>query len=574
MPHPHTAKSTTVGIPYLGMNHRDPYPSMAPEFCIDAVNMEPEGQYLRVRNGYIVVAGSATTDGATYGPTDILAIGAYSDQKIFAYCRDYYGNYSIFDLGAPTTWGSTTGTYVQSVGSTACSTVSVAYFGRRMAFVTEADFANTSRVYDGTSWSAWGFTNAGNPIGGSVVTSYKGRVYIFDTPNWANNTGAHYMYYSALDAVTGATTRVDITPLLKDSGVVRWAATLTSPSMRSDELFFAFGTHSGQIFVYSGDNPGAANWTLIGQFDTARPLYRNSIVKYGNDILIMTEAGIISLKALFLEGSEKGFDAITISSPINRYWQKIVGTYNLGNTDSGKGLAESRASGAYLAKEDKIYFMLHGYIDTYGNEAAEEDLFSGSNNYSGAMFVYNATSKAWTLHHLNNLMSQESVSGSAAISGGVTSFRGSIYYFSQGSVYMLSHNLYFDSFNLTTQSGGGGVSESGDSNNYQYFLNTNYYQLSSVLDPIRLYGVVAVLKSGGAIADAGITMIVDSDFGVRESARTGKPIVEGYQSIFLSAGESGSNFRLRLNGAIDFGVDPNTPFSVGLEIYNIGLVSS
>jgi hypothetical protein len=556
MPYPSTKKSTSLGLPVLGFNKRDPLPTMGAEYCVAAVNMEPEAQYLRVRNGYVVQ--NQLTDSLA---RRIYAIAAYGDSKLFAYVQNYSGNHTIYDI---TTNGGET--VVATLGTSTPTRATVNSMARSVVFSTENNYSTGSYSYDGTSWTAWGFTYGGSPIGGNVVITYKGRVYIFETSVYAHYTGAAYMYYGGLDAITGATTRVDISSLLKDSGVVRWASVLTSPSMRSDELYLAFGTHSGQVFVYAGDNPGASNWTLVGQFQTARPLYWNSIVHYNNDILILTERGVVSVQRLFQVGSEAS-DA-TISEQIDKHWQDVVALYDLTTTDSGGGLAQSRASGAYLASQNKLYFLLHGYVNRAGNSNGyETDIFSGSNNYFGTMFVYNTVSKGWTIHQVSCLMNRTSISGSQDISGGLTVFRGELYLFSQIFVYRLTSNQYYDNFNYSESQGSSGSQGS----TYPFYLDSACYSLSSTLDPIKVEGVTAVVKND-RVSSVGVQMGLTADYGYRQTAvSTSSALNTGYNSIFFSIGESGFSFQYNLSGDTTAFSDTNGT-STGFRIYNIGVI--
>lgn len=549
--------SLSFGIPILGVNRRDAVATLDSSYCINAINLEPEAQGLSVRGGYIV-HNSIDNSAVSY----VYALAAYGDSALFAYCKNAAGNHTIYDVTSKGTYPfSGSGTLVATTGTATPVDATPNTMARSIVFNTPTQYNTGTYSWDGTAWTAWGFTYGGSPIGGRVCTTYKGRVYIFETPSYTTYAGAAYMYYGGLAAVTGATTRIDVSSLLKDDSVIKWAGVIGSPGMQSAELFLVFGTGSGQVFIYGGDNPGAASWTQVAQFQIGRPLFWQSIVYVENDILVMTDTGVVSIQRLF-QGGASELEA-TISGQISKLWTRLCSVYIESDASTGGGLLSSRASAAYLSKENKVYFFLNGYIDRNGADAYDYALFSGVHNSYSTIFVYNTITKGWTYHQVSSGMPRGNVCGSNPVSGGLVAFRGEIYFFSQGYIYRLSSTDFYDSFNWTIST----ASSSGEGAAYHYYLDTAHYRLTSSPTSVRARGVTLLTESN-TLGVGNVSVAVTSDFGRRTSAYSTQSVASGVNSLVFSVGEVGSYIQANIKGETS-GVQG----TLGLKFYDIGVIA-
>lgn len=362
MTYPQTPDIYPVPIPIKGMNTRDPAISLDPMYGAFVRGMEPEPQYLSLSHGF--VREHVNTCGA--GTKNVLALGAHGGTGFYYYTASTSTEVGIALLSSGASVRSTTGTAVTQVDV-------VKYAGVTM-FIGAG--ASTSFGIDNAgNYVTWAWTSGGASIFGRVVTSYKGRVYIFNGLT---------MYYSALAGVTGATTSVDLTTLIDEySDGVTWASAITGPTNQQDSTWLAFGTRSGQIFVYAGDNPGASNWEQIGQFKTSRSLGYNSCLQHNNDVWVATENNIISIRNLFLYGSDD-VEKISVTSAIDPSWIKMTT-----NAMALNGIDRASVSLVSVPSRNKIYVLCMG--------GALED---GTMDPYPSISVYNTISKAWTIRAL------------------------------------------------------------------------------------------------------------------------------------------------------------------------------
>ena len=54
----------------------------------------------------------------------------------------------------------------------------------------------------------------------------------------------------------------------------------------------------GDVVVYQGIDPMAADFTLVGRYYVGKPLGRRCMCRYGSDLLILTAEGLIPMSRL------------------------------------------------------------------------------------------------------------------------------------------------------------------------------------------------------------------------------------------------------------------------------------
>lgn len=384
--YPITGQVVPLGIPVKGLNARDPLAKMDPLYSPWVYNFEPESQYLRVRKGWELHANLTTIADSAKG------ILGYTETGLFVYTAKATENNKIWNVT------TTTPAVVSSGGPTDDDdvTVQAAKFAKRAAFVTSTAGDDCASVVSGSSWSLWGFTydpgTGAVALSTLVTASYRGRVYIFSGTD---------MYYSTLAAVTGATTKIDLSTLFVENASIVWAKTLTDATNKPTESMLVFGNSAGEILVYAGDNPGATNWELVARLKTAPPLNYNSVIEYNSDIWIATASGMVSLKRLFSLGVNAEVDDTSPSAAINPYWRQIVSQ-----------TASDAAIGTNWGAEQDFVASDSAAQDRVGTSVAIDDSFAlvgatGTTTEQGSVYVLTNTAGTYA-------QSQELVASDAA----------------------------------------------------------------------------------------------------------------------------------------------------------------
>jgi hypothetical protein len=523
MSYPQTALPLALGVPVKGMNRRDPLAKMDPSYATWALNMEPEAQYLRVRNGWHLHARLTEEQG-------IDALGVYKDSALFAYAQGAAPAVNhIYNVTAAGNQAAAAAVHNCTGASGAGELARAVHYAGRLAFMSLANFATLDRVYDGSSWAATGWTYAAAAIGGRVVKSYKGRVYI------AGSVTAPLVYYSeTVGAVTGATLLWDLSTIFEFGGQIIWMDVLSSAGNRPDESFLAVGNEKGEILVYAGDNPSATNWEMIGRFNSGAPLFYNCALAYQSDVFVLTEIGVVSLRQLFT-AKDDGDPDVTISKPINPYFTALVR-----GLKTSSGFLATYAGITFWPDKNKIYINCQGVVSVSG-------VYSLGATINHTIFTYNFISKAWAVHQVD--------SGAASELSGVVYFNGNLY--RAVGTYVLKYNLssYKDEV----------LSSLGTYKAIPYALHSAYFNLGTGQTK-RVSGWEPLINTDFSGAD--VTMKTATDFGRKVSSASTNALLAagGYQAPTYSVGGEGSYFQYRLEG------NSTQTATTGLELYSVGAI--
>ena len=171
-------------------------------------------------------------------------------------------------------------------------------FNGLMALVNGAD---TPQQYDGTTLSSLTITGSGLTSSTLIgVNAFKNRTYW-----WADNV--QDFWYSDVNGFGGSVTKFPLSRVGTFGGklmqMVTWSR--DGGDKGSDDLA-VFLMSSGEAIVYQGSDPGdAANWAIVGVFKIGSPLAIRGAIKFGADVLVITQGGYEQLSRALVEGESK-----------------------------------------------------------------------------------------------------------------------------------------------------------------------------------------------------------------------------------------------------------------------------
>lgn len=162
-----------------------------------------------------------------------------------------------------------------------------------------------------TTLSLAGFTTGGAPVPSlKQGWNYKQKQYAFQ----ANTTIVWYT--DTFSAITGPMTAVDFGDIFHTFGSIVFGTSWSyNQGLSNDELMVVV-SENGEVLVFSGLDPAAADWALVSRATIPRPIGAKCFSKLGQDILIGTSRGIISLKDVFA-GRNEDATYFSVSRNIN-----------------------------------------------------------------------------------------------------------------------------------------------------------------------------------------------------------------------------------------------------------------
>lgn len=145
--------------------------------------------------------------------------------------------------------------------------------------------------------------------------NYKNRLYAVQ----ANST---LVWYGAVGAITGAMTSFDLGQVLENYGNIVFGTTWSINQGTTNEDLWVVVTTCGEVLIYSGDYPAAANWQLINRITIPVPVGNRAFVRVGQDVLIVTRLGVVSLSAV-VANRESTNSYFTVSAKLGGFYNWV-----------------------------------------------------------------------------------------------------------------------------------------------------------------------------------------------------------------------------------------------------------
>ena len=319
------ASSRTVPAPVGGWDTESPLANMPKQNAIILNNWIPRAGYVELRRGFRQqVTGT--------GPVESLIAwrGDAAGDKLFA-CSGS----DIYDVTTDDPLGSAV--YSSAINARWRSTNFANDAG---AWAIAVNGANTPQKYDGTSFTDAAITGTSGSItlddsDLSQVMAHKRRLFFIEGDTLR-------VWYLPVLAVQGAAELLDLGPIFDLGGQLVAEGTWSLDGGQGMDDMAVFVTSEGQIAVYQGLDPSDAdNWSLVGVYNIGKPIGDNSLIKWGSDLAIMTQDGIIPLsQALNKDRTEANKIALTakIATAFSTAWNSYGDLYGWSGTlYSGRG---------------------------------------------------------------------------------------------------------------------------------------------------------------------------------------------------------------------------------------------
>jgi hypothetical protein len=104
--------------------------------------------------------------------------------------------------------------------------------------------------------------------------------------------------YLPVDSINGAVSRFPLGGIFKNGGYLQAMGTWTIDAGYGVDDLAAFVTSNGEVAIYKGSDPSdPTDWSLIGIWLIGQTFNRKCMFKFGGDLLVLTEGGLVPLSA-------------------------------------------------------------------------------------------------------------------------------------------------------------------------------------------------------------------------------------------------------------------------------------
>jgi hypothetical protein len=274
-------------------------------------NWIPRAGYVEIRRGFV------PQQTGTPGPVESMMAyrGTPSGDRLFA-CSGG----KIYDTSVK---GAALGSPVYS-GCTSNRWNYINYANAAGAWLLGFNGADVPISYNGAAFAAMAITGSSGPITLNpnllfTAAIHQGRILALEQ-------GTLRCWFPAAGAIQGAYQLLDLGSVFSKGGQLVAIGTWNWPGLQPD-AYVSFITNQGQVAVYQGIDPSdATKWSLVGVYNTGRPLGPRALVQFGTDLMVVTTDGIVPMSQLLAADVSKT-EARAITAKIASAFASAVRAY-------------------------------------------------------------------------------------------------------------------------------------------------------------------------------------------------------------------------------------------------------
>ena len=279
IPRQQSAQTVTVAAPIGGWNARDALGAMDPLDAVTLQNFWPGTNSVILRNGY--------TKHATGLPAQVQTLMAYSSgtsNKLFA-----ISDGKIYDA-----------TNTGAVGAAAVSGLTNSKFQYvnittpAASYLMAVNGADKLRTFDGTNWHTDG---DGSPYDiTNIDTATVSNITLFKNRIWLTTNNTLKVWYLPVNSIGGAAVALDMTSIFQLGGYIMAGMTWTLDAGYGVDDYLVFITSNGEAIVWRLTDPTTPTGiSQIGLYKVGAPIGRRCYTKFGGDLLIITQDGVVPM---------------------------------------------------------------------------------------------------------------------------------------------------------------------------------------------------------------------------------------------------------------------------------------
>lgn len=360
--------------PFQGFYDRVPVAAIQPPYCQRMINFNSDQGVVSYRHGDLAYI---------FGyPSAIYSLGlvAAGDQHIYLLARGTLasdvGIIDVTNTGIPAP--AALGNLVGGVGATVTQAFGCDF--SRYTFIFGVN--NTTTVITGMVSISPTSALTYNPYTFSDVTfvptngyAYKSRLYIIGRSDFR-------LGFTNIGAIAGPVEVQDFADVFTKNGKLVAVRAVSISDNVAAQVFLLLISSSGEVVAYGGSYPNSSDWQIAGRFIISPPRSYDCIIDFEGDALIVTTNGIVSVRDLFLKGSQLAVDE-SITAAIQNRWKQLATSF----TPNFSGGTPSMG-GIWDATRNKIIVRFTQYVS-----------YDGVVQNVGPLFlVYDISTKSWVEH--------------------------------------------------------------------------------------------------------------------------------------------------------------------------------
>jgi hypothetical protein len=228
-------------------------------------------------------------DGSIYNITTVADPDAVPSADVTGQTSDYYSTTQLSNIGGTD--------YLYAVNGT-----------------------DSPQLYDGSTWTA--ITGASSPAITGVTTSDLSFVWTFASRLWFVEKDTQSVWYLPVDSIGGAATEFSLATVFRTNSPVLFAGRWSADTGDGMDDRCVFVSERGEVAVYEGTDPSvAADWRLVGVYQTSTTLGKNATTHIGGDFVIGCQDGLVPMSQV-ISKDPAALNLAAVTHNIDELWHQ------------------------------------------------------------------------------------------------------------------------------------------------------------------------------------------------------------------------------------------------------------
>lgn len=155
-----------------------------------------------------------------------------------------------------------------------------------------------------------------------VASEDLSHIWMYRNRVWAVEKDTMVAWYLGVDTLGGAATDFNLGGVFQRGGALMFGGTWSSDSGDGMDDRIVFVSTLGEVAVYSGSDPDADDWSIIGRYDIGAPVTTQTM-RAGGDFLIATTDGVVPISAI-VQKDPAALAMAAVTYPIYPAWLRVV----------------------------------------------------------------------------------------------------------------------------------------------------------------------------------------------------------------------------------------------------------
>jgi hypothetical protein len=308
----------SLPAPLGGWNARDAEANMPVTDALILENWYPSKNSLQIRKGCEQFATGIAEDVKT-----LMAYASPTAEKFFAAT-----NSGIYDITA----GGAIGALSVALTAGRVSHSMVTSLGG--AFLQVVNGVDKLKMFDGTAWATIDAVSV--PAITGLATTELSHISVFKRRVWYVQKNSMSLWYLPVNTIAGALTEFPVGQLFSRGGKLVATANWTIDGGDGLDDYFVLITSAGELAIYKGTDPSSSTtFALVGVYYVGEPLGDRCFVKYGGDLLVLCQNGLLPLSKALISTTidrsaalsykiDNAFTQAASDYSANEGWQTVV----------------------------------------------------------------------------------------------------------------------------------------------------------------------------------------------------------------------------------------------------------